>query len=120
MDTETKLRFKLRLEVERDELLERAKAALGELTDKVVETSGDEADEAAALSETHLNLRFRDRERQLLEKIQGALERIKDGSFGDCEECGEAIPEKRLEIRPVATLCVKCKEIEEKREKEYA
>jgi DnaK suppressor protein len=62
-------------------------------------------------------LRIRDRERKLITKIDRALERIDDGSFGFCNECGEDIEIKRLEARPVATLCIECKTNQEEEEK---
>jgi len=62
-------------------------------------------------------LRIRDRERKLIIKIQEALDRIEDGSFGVCETCGEEISQKRLEARPVTTQCIDCKSEAEQREK---
>jgi RNA polymerase-binding transcription factor DksA len=57
------------------------------------------------------------RESILIRKIKNALTRLEDGSFGICDECGEEIPEERLKARPVATLCIKCKEPQEDEEK---
>ncbi|MFB0507873.1 MAG: RNA polymerase-binding protein DksA [Thermodesulfobacteriota bacterium] len=62
-------------------------------------------------------LRLRDRERKLMIKIKEALERIENGTFGTCEECGEKISEKRLRARPMATLCIDCKHEQEASEK---
>jgi DnaK suppressor protein len=62
-------------------------------------------------------LRLRDRERKLMIKIKEALERIENGTFGICEECGEKISEKRLRARPMATLCIDCKHEQEASEK---
>ena len=62
-------------------------------------------------------LRIRDRERKLISKIDKALDRIEDGTFGICEECGEEITEGRLKARPVTTFCIGCKEEQEKLEK---
>ncbi len=62
-------------------------------------------------------LRLRDRERKLMIKIKAALERIEDGTFGTCEECGDKISEKRLHARPMATLCIECKHEQEASEK---
>jgi DnaK suppressor protein len=62
-------------------------------------------------------LRLRDRERKLMIKIKEALERIEDGTFGICEECGEKISVKRLRARPMATLCIDCKHEQEVLEK---
>jgi DnaK suppressor protein len=60
---------------------------------------------------------FKQRERILTRKIEHALSRLKDGTFGICKECGEEISEGRLQARPVATLCIKCKEKRETEEK---
>ena len=62
-------------------------------------------------------LRLRDRERKLILKIKEAVERIENGTFGICEECGEKISQKRLRARPVATLCIDCKHEQEVSEK---
>ena len=80
----------------------------------------DETDLAASEVNQNLVFKLRDRERQLLSKIDQALLRIDDGSFGTCEECEEPIEPRRLEARPVSTLCIACKEREEHREKIYA
>ena len=66
-----------------------------------------------------LELRTRDRERKLIRKIEEALSRIEDGSYGYCLETGEPIGVKRLEARPVATLCIEAQERRERREKQY-
>jgi DnaK suppressor protein len=76
----------------------------------------DPNDRATLESERNLTLRIRDRERKLRGKIEEALARIVDGSFGICETCGEDISVKRLEARPVTTLCVKCKSSQEDQE----
>jgi len=77
----------------------------------------DPTDRASIESERSFELRIRDRERKLIKKIRKALERIDDGSYGLCEECGEEIGEKRLEARPVTTLCIECKSKQEQEEK---
>lgn len=79
----------------------------------------DLADRASAESERALELRTRDRERKLLAKIDGALERLEDGSYGYCEETGEPIGLSRLDARPIATLSIEAQERHEKREKTY-
>jgi RNA polymerase-binding transcription factor len=68
----------------------------------------------------NLNVEIKERERHLVGKIDEALSRIEDGSFGICEECGEAIQAARLQARPVTTLCIKCKEEQEELEKRGA
>jgi len=76
----------------------------------------DEVDQAASDIEQSMRLRLRNREILYLKKINVALERIQDGTFGECESCSEDIEIRRLEARPTATLCVSCKEDEEKQE----
>lgn len=77
----------------------------------------DPTDRASLESDRNFLLRIRDRERRLLLKIQEALKRIDEGTFGICQECGEEISESRLKARPVATLCVECKRKQERQEK---
>jgi DnaK suppressor protein len=79
----------------------------------------DPNDRATLESEFALELRTRDRERKLIRKIDEALSRIEDGSYGYCNETGEPIGVKRLEARPVATLCIEAQERRERREKQY-
>jgi len=77
----------------------------------------DPTDQATVEADRNFDLRIRDRERRLIKKIDQAMGRIKDGSFGICESCGGAISSKRLQARPVTTLCIDCKtaqEIEER------
>lgn len=80
----------------------------------------DEVDLASTEAGQSLNLRLRDRERVLLKKINEALQKMEEGTYGICESCGENIGIERLEARPVADYCVRCKEEQEKREKLYA
>lgn len=77
----------------------------------------DPTDRASMESDRNFELRIRDRERKLISKIRKALEKIEDGSFGFCEICGEPIDFKRLEARPVTTLCIDCKTSSEEEEK---
>ena len=79
----------------------------------------DPNDRATLESEFSLELRTRDRERKLIRKIDQALERVEDGSYGYCLETGEEIGIKRLEARPVATLSIEAQERRERREKQY-
>ena len=80
----------------------------------------DEVDMATSETGQALNLRLRDRELVLLRKIDKTIAKIDEGEFGVCERCGEDISSKRLEARPVAQLCIRCKEEIEKVEKGYA
>jgi len=77
----------------------------------------DITDRASEEIERSFELRTRDRERKLINKIEAALRRIKEGNYGYCEETGEPIGIKRLEARPVATLSLEAQEIHEKKEK---
>ncbi|MCC7329841.1 MAG: RNA polymerase-binding protein DksA [Gammaproteobacteria bacterium] len=102
------------------------KRELMEGVDRTVHHMQDEAsnfpdpnDRATQESEFGLELRTRDRERKLLKKIDSALERIEDGSYGYCEETGDEIGLKRLEARPVATLSVEAQERREVAERQY-
>ena len=79
----------------------------------------DLADRASVESERSLELRTRDRERKLLTKIDNALERLQDGSYGYCEETGEPIGLSRLDARPIATMSIEAQERHEKRERTY-
>jgi len=76
--------------------------------------AGDNADLAMDEREKALSLKLQGRDRFYLKKVQDGLERIKDGTFGTCEECEQGIEEGRLFARPTATLCITCKEEQEK------
>lgn len=76
----------------------------------------DEVDQATTDVEQSMRIRLRNRERLYLLKIEEALRRIEEGTFGECETCGEDIERRRLQARPTATLCVSCKEDEERKE----
>jgi DnaK suppressor protein len=83
----------------------------------------DVNDQATLESERSFELRIKDRERKLIGKVQDALRKMADGSYGICESCGEPISVKRLQARPVTTYCINCKaeqEAEEKREEVLA
>ncbi|MBI3013485.1 MAG: RNA polymerase-binding protein DksA [Candidatus Tectomicrobia bacterium] len=83
----------------------------------VKEDLPDTVDRSALESDRNFVLRLKDRERKLLKKIDEALERIESGEFGTCDACGEEIGVERLKVRPEATLCIACKEEQERREK---
>ena len=78
----------------------------------------DPNDRASVESDRSFELRLRGREQKLMEKIDEALSRIEDGTYGLCDECGKDITVKRLEARPVAKFCIDCKTKQEQREKE--
>jgi DnaK suppressor protein len=77
----------------------------------------DPTDRASLEGNRNLTLRIRDRERKLITKIDEALGRIEDGSYGVCEECGGPIGVERLKARPVTTLCIQCKSEQEDQER---
>jgi DnaK suppressor protein len=76
----------------------------------------DEIDQATTDIEQSMRMRLRNREVFYIKKIDEALRKIEEGCFGECEECGEDIEYRRLEARPTATLCIGCKEDQEKKE----
>src|SRR5215813_5322627 len=77
----------------------------------------DPTDRALLEGNRNLTLRIRDRERKLISKIDEALGRIDDGTYGVCEECGQDIGVERLKARPVTTLCIDCKSLQEAQER---
>ena len=102
----------------RDEILRSTKETLEHLQNDS-EQHADIADRATSESERALELRARDRQRKLIAKIDDALARIDDGTYGYCEETGEPISLKRLDARPIATLSVEEQERHERRERVY-
>lgn len=79
----------------------------------------DPLDRAMSESSRTVELRKRDRERKLIQKILKAIQKMEDNTYGMCEECGDEISEERLRVRPEATLCIRCKEEQEKLEKQF-
>ena len=112
-------RFKKMLEESKKQLLQSARKTLTEEATFDTDDLPDEIDLASSEYQQSMVFRLRDREKYLLEKIDKALERINDGTFGICEQCEEEISVKRLEARPVTTLCIRCKEEQEKEEKSF-
>lgn len=98
-----------------EEAQQKGDSTIEELTDSN-EVFADPADRATAESDRAFTLRIRDRERRLIRKIQAALQRIDDGSYGVCEDCGEEIGVARLKARPVTRLCINCKSKQEEDE----
>ena len=119
MDAKDLLRFQTMLEESRQSLLQSAKRTLLEESTFDTDDLPDEIDLASSEYAQSMVFRLRDREKFLLRKIEKALDRIRDGIFGICERCEEEINIKRLEARPVTTLCIRCKEEQEKKEKSY-
>jgi DnaK suppressor protein len=104
-------------------LTKRLKELLNQADDTVAgmtvedESFPDPTDRASHESDRNFMLRIRDREHKLIKKIRAALDRIEDGTFGQCEMCEEEISIERLKARPVTTRCIKCKTKEEEMEK---
>lgn len=119
MDAKDLKRFQTMLEESRQNLLQSAKRTLLEESTFDTDDLPDEIDLASSEYTQSMVFRLRDREKFLLRKIEKALDRIREGTFGICERCEEEINLKRLEARPVTTLCIRCKEEQEKKEKSY-
>ncbi|MCZ6524008.1 MAG: RNA polymerase-binding protein DksA [Alphaproteobacteria bacterium] len=118
MNAKQKAYFRRRLVSWRQGLVRESNQTLQHLQEDTL-AEPDIADRASAESERALELRTRDRERKLIGKIDAALRRIEQGSYGYCEETGEPIGLRRLEARPIATLSIDAQERHERREKVY-
>ena len=116
MNAKMKEYFRQKLENWKSELLKESSQTLSNLQTEN-EAKPDMTDRASEEIDRTFELRARDRERKLINKIDAALRRIGDGSYGYCEETGEPIGLKRLEARPVATLSLEAQEMHEKAEK---
>ena len=110
--------FRAKLLAWREDILKEAKETLQHLQDEN-QNHPDLADRASSETDRAIELRARDRQRKLIAKIDAALQRIDDGTYGYCEETGEPIALKRLEARPIATLSVEAQERHERRERIY-
>lgn len=110
--------FKLKLQNWREELLEESRDTLTHLREENWNES-DLNDRASVETETTIELRTRDRYRKLIDKIETTITRIDNGDYGYCEETGEEIGIKRLEARPVATLCIEAQMRHENYEKTH-
>ena len=117
MNPKMKEYFKLKLSNWKKNLLKESSQTLDNLQKEENSSKPDITDRAAEEIERSFELRTRDRERKLINKIDEALKRIDDGSYGFCEETGEPIGIKRLEARPVATMSLEAQEMHEKKEK---
>jgi len=118
MNARQKEFFRRRLNDWRKEIINETKETLSNLQYESVNFS-DLADRASSETDRSLELRSRDRLRKLVGKIDEALLRIEDGSYGFCEETGEEISLKRLIARPIATLSIDAQELHERKEKVY-
>ena len=116
MNAKMKEYFKQKLINWKNELLKESSQTLNNLQSEN-EAKPDITDRASEEIDRSFELRTRDRERKLINKIDAALQRIEDGSYGYCDETGDPISIKRLEARPVATLSLEAQEMHEKAEK---
>ncbi len=110
--------FRRKLLAWKDDILRESRETLAALQNEN-ENLPDLADRASSETDRSIELRARDRQRKLISKIEAALGRLDDGSYGYCEETGEPISLKRLNARPIATLSIEAQERHERREKVY-
>ena len=110
--------FKQKLLAWKGELLEESRETLHHLREENW-NEPDLNDRASIETDTTIELRTRDRYRKLIDKIEEALKRIETGEYGYCEETGEEIGLKRLQARPIATLCIEAQERHENYEKQH-
>jgi len=110
--------FRKRLLTWKEEILKEARETLQHLQDEN-QNHPDLADRASSETDRAIELRARDRQRKLIAKIESALQRLDDGTYGYCEETGEPISIKRLEARPIATLSLEAQERHERRERVF-
>jgi len=118
MNPKQKVYFRQKLNSWRDELLQESTETIRHLQQDT-SAQPDLADRASTETDRAIELRTRDRERKLISKIEEALRRIEEGTYGYCEETGEPIGIKRLEARPIATLSLEAQERHERRERVY-
>ena len=110
--------FRRKLENWKEDILRESRETLENLQEES-RNHPDMADRASSESDRALELRTRDRQRKLISKIDAALKRIEDGTYGYCEETGDPIGIARLDARPIATLSLEAQEMHERREKVY-
>ncbi|NBS34978.1 MAG: RNA polymerase-binding protein DksA [Methylocystaceae bacterium] len=118
MNERQKEYFRRKLLAWKEDILEESRETLVALQSEN-ENHPDLADRASSETDRAIELRARDRQRKLIAKIEAAIERLDDGSYGYCEETGEPISIKRLDARPIATLSIEAQERHERREKVY-
>ncbi|MGU3398395.1 RNA polymerase-binding protein DksA [Brucellaceae bacterium D45D] len=118
MNERQKSYFRAKLVAWRNDILREARETLDALQQENA-NHPDLADRASSETDRAIELRARDRQRKLISKIDSALSRIDEGTYGFCEETGEPISLKRLDARPIATLSIEAQERHERREKVY-
>ncbi len=119
MNQETKEEFRAILLKERERILQESLRTVNGMNKKEVGYA-DPLDRASLESDRNFQLRLRDRERKLLKKIDEAILRLDNGTYGICEICGSEIEYERLKARPVTTMCIECKNEQEEEEKKRA
>jgi DnaK suppressor protein len=110
--------FRRKLHMWKEDILKESRETITHLQDEN-HILPDVADRASSETDRSLELRTRDRQRKLISKIEAAIKRIDDRSYGFCEETGDPISLKRLDARPIATLSIEAQERHEKRERVY-
>ncbi|EDQ33494.1 RNA polymerase-binding protein DksA [Hoeflea phototrophica DFL-43] len=118
MNAKQRAYFRAKLTAWRNDILKEARETLDHLAEESA-NHPDIADRASSETDRAIELRARDRQRKLIGKIDAALSRIDEGTYGYCEETGEPISLKRLDARPIATLSIEAQERHERREKVY-
>lgn len=118
MNANQKAYFRAKLIAWKNDILREARETLDHLAEESA-NHPDLADRASSETDRAIELRARDRQRKLISKIDAALQRIEEGTYGYCEETGEPIGLKRLDARPIATLSIEAQERHERREKVY-
>lgn len=117
MDQRTLDQFKKELLKRKNAIMQDANRTLNDEVHEQKEGMPDTVDRSSLETDRNFILKLRDRNRKLLKKLDEALKRIENKSFGICKDCGEKIDEQRIKARPVATLCIECKERQEEEEK---
>lgn len=120
MNKKDKKKFKDILEERRQEIVSEAEKTKEKGIAFDPDDLPDEVDLASSEADQSMNLKLRDRERILLRKVEKALKKLEEGTYGVCESCEEKIGVKRLEARPVTDLCIRCKEEQEQMERSFA
>lgn len=120
MDSKSIQKFRSMLVAERERITANSKDTIQHELNVNLDDLPDEVDLAATEVTQALVFELRNRERQILSKINTALGKIDQGTFGECESCGDDIQQKRLEARPFSVLCVNCQEQLERKQKLYA
>jgi len=118
MNSRQRAYFRAKLVAWKNDILREARETLEHLAEESA-NHPDLADRASSETDRAIELRARDRQRKLISKIDAALQRIDEGTYGYCEETGEPIGLKRLDARPIATLSIEAQERHERREKVY-